>query len=160
MARNRVVAAIFCMILCFVATERQVAAQGSPSPRSFSTSPKWQAADEITFGGAIGDVVSQSPAGAPSGLNLLMTGTRSDLYVNLGPNLHSDVRQSLSSGQAIQVVGVVHSFGGKNYLLARQLVVGNRTIDIRNANGALIHTPSAGTTTSTKTRSGPIGGVQ
>ena len=80
-----------------------------------------------------------------AGLNLLMSGTRSDLYVNLGPNLHSAIRQSLSSGQAIQVNGVVHSIGGHNYLLARQLVIGNRTIDIRNANGALIHTPSPGT---------------
>jgi hypothetical protein len=159
-AIRRVLAAIFCIILSFAATERRVAAQDSPTPRSFSTPPKWQAADEITFGGAIGNVVSKSPAGAPSGLNLLMTGTKSDLYVNLGPNLHSDIRQSLSSGQAIQVVGIVRSFGGRNYLLARQLVVGNQTIDIRNSNGALVHTPPAGAVASTKTRSGRIGGVQ
>ncbi len=163
-AIHRVIAAIFCIILSFSATERQVAAQDSPTPRSFSTSPKWQAADEITFGGAIGDVLSKHPSGAPSGLNLLMTGTRSDLYVNLGPNLHSDTRQSLGSGQAIQVTGIVRSFGGHNYLLARQLVIGSQTIDIRNSNGALIHTlshtPPAGTPGSTRTRSGRIGGVQ
>ncbi len=93
------------MMLFCVATERPVAAQDSPSPRSFSTSPKWQAADEITFGGAIGEAVSQSPAGAPSGRNLLMTGTSVRLRTSTSaPNLHSDVRQSLSSGQAIQVV--------------------------------------------------------
>lgn len=160
MAIHRVIAAIFCIILSFAATERQVAAQDPPTPRSFSTSPKWQAADEVTFGGAIGDLVSKSPAGAPSGLNLLMTGTRSDLYVNLGPNLHSDIRQSLSSGQVIQVVGIVHSFNGTNYLLARQLVIGNKTIDLRTSNGALIHTLPPGTTASTKTRSGSIGGVR
>jgi hypothetical protein len=159
-AIHRVIAAIFCIILSYAATERPATAQDSPTPRSFSTSPKWQPADEITFGGAIGDVLSKSPAGAPSGLNLLMTGTKSDLYVNLGPNLHSDIRQSLSSGQVIQVVGIVHSFSGKNYLLARQLVIGNQTIDIRSSKGALIHTPPAGTPASTKTRRGPIGGAQ
>ena len=159
-AIHRVIAAIFCIILSFSVTERQVAAQNSPTPRSFSTTPKWQAADEITFGGAIADVVSKSPAGSPVGLNLLMTGTRSDLYVNLGPNLHSNVRQSLSSGQSIQVTGIVRSLGGQNYLLARQLVIGNQTIDIRTSNGALIHTLPPGTAASTKTRRGTIGGAQ
>ncbi len=160
MAIHRVIAAIFCIVLSFSATERQVAAQNSPTPRSFSTTPKWQASDEITFGGAIGDAVSGRPTGAPAGLNLLMSGTRSDLYVNLGPNLHGAIRQSLSSGQAIQVTGIVRSIGGHNYLLARQLVIGNQTIDIRNSNGALVHTLPPGTPASAKTRSGRIGGVQ
>ncbi|MEI9979609.1 MAG: hypothetical protein WDN23_11530 [Edaphobacter sp.] len=119
----------------------------------------------MTFGGTVGAVVSKNPAGAPTGFNLLMNGTKSDLYVNLGPNLHGNIRQSLSSGQAIQVVGIVRSFSGRSYLVARQLVIGNQTIDIRSSNGALIHTPPVATAATTKTattknRSGRIGGAQ
>jgi hypothetical protein len=159
-AKNRVIAAIFCMILFCVATVSPVAAQNQSTSHSFSSTPTWQPAEEITFGAAIQQVVEKQQLGAPGGLNLLMDGSRGVLYVNLGPYLHSDVRQSLSSGQVIQVVGIVHSFSGKNYLLARQLVIGNQTIDIRNSHGSLIHTPPAATAASTRTRSGQIGGVR
>jgi hypothetical protein len=148
------------MMLFCAATERPLAAQNQSTPRSFSSTPNWQPAEEITFGAAIQEVVEKQQMGAPSGLNLLMDGSRGVLYVNLGPYLRSDVRQSLSSGQVIQVVGIVHSFSGTNYLLARQLVIGNQTIDIRNAHGSLIHTPQAPPAASTRTRSGRIGGVQ
>jgi hypothetical protein len=151
--------AISCIVL-FCATAKPHPAKAQSAPQTFASFQQWNAADETTFGGVIGNVVARNPAGAPSGLNLSMTGARTGLYVNLGPNLRSDLRQSLAAGQPIQVVGLVRSFNGQNYLLARQLIIGNQTIDIRNSNGFAIHTPPATATPSTKTRAGSIGGAK
>jgi hypothetical protein len=125
-----------------VATTRPVAAQEQSSPQTSQSLRAWNVADEITFGSAIREVVSKNPVGAPAGLNLLMSGSQTTLYVSVGPFLAENVKQSLATGQMIQAVGIVRTVNGQNYLLARQLVVGDQTIELRNIHGFLIRPPS------------------
>jgi len=141
------------MVLFGTVAARPVAAQDTDSPRSFSSLKEWKATDEITFGAAIREVVSKNPVGTPAGLNLLMNGSQGVLYVNLGPNLGDSVTRSLSPGQVIQVVGIVQTFNGQNYLVARQLLIGNQTIEIRNQRGFLTHPSTSSGTRSTHAQS-------
>ena len=144
MKANGIFVAAFCIVLVHAVEARSVLAQEEASPRTFSTLKEWKANDEITFGAAIREIVSKNPTGAPAGLNLLTTGSQGVLYVSLGPNLGDAITRSLSPGQVIQVVGIVQTLNGQNYLLARQLVIGNQTIELRNKRGFLTH-PSTNT---------------
>jgi len=146
------------MVLSCAVTSCPVAAEGGGSPQSGSSLKEWKASDEITFGGTIGEVLSKNPVGAPAGLNLLMNGSQGVLYVSLGPNLSDDVKHALSAGQMIQVVGVVHSLDGQDYLLARELVIGNQKIEIRNEHGFLVRNPAS--SRSGSTRSSSFGGAR
>jgi hypothetical protein len=139
-----IIVAAFCMVIFCGATTPPAAAQNEASPRSLSTFKPWNAIEEITFGGAIQAAALKNPAGAPAGVNLLMTGSQETLYVNLGPHLSNALKQSLTSGQVIQVVGVVRSLNGQNYLLARELQIGNQKISVRNQRGFFTY-PSAST---------------
>jgi len=146
------------MVLFCGAMAQPVAAQNESSPRSLSSLKPWKATDEITFGATIHEVVSKNPAGAPPGLNLLMDGSQETLYVNLGPHLGNALQRSFSAGQVIQVVGIVQSFNGQNYLLARELQIGNQKIEIRNQRGLFTY-PSASTAAgSVRPESSRIGG--
>jgi hypothetical protein len=139
---HRFIVAAFCMVLFCPITAPPVAAQQEAPPHSFPSLKEWNATEEITFGAAIAEVVAKNPIGAPFGLNLLMNGSQKVLYVNLGPNLSDDVKRSLTVGQVIQVVGIVRAFNGQNYLLARQLLLGDQKIEVRNSRGFLTHTSS------------------
>jgi hypothetical protein len=140
---NSIFVAAFCIVLVHAVEGRPVLAQDQPSPGTFSTLKEWKTTDEITFGAAIREIVSKNPTGAPAGLTLLTTGSQGVLYISLGPNLGDALTRSLSPGQDIQVVGLVQTLNGQNYLLARQLVIGNQTIDLRNKRGFLTHPSTA-----------------
>lgn len=145
------------MVLSGAVTAPSVAAQEN-SPHSAPSLTEWKATEEITFGAAIAEV-AKNPIGAPAGLNLLMTGSQTVLYVSLGSNLGDDIKRSLTPGQVIQVVGVVQSLNGQNYLLARQLLLGDQTIDIRNSRGFLTHPLNKATLRSPRPHS-QLGGVR
>jgi hypothetical protein len=134
----RSVLSLLCLFSCAAFA---IPAEAQSTPQATSSLKHWDAADEITFGGTIEQVVTKNASGTPPGLNLLMSGSQSVLYVNLGPNLSSSVKQQLSTGQTLQVTGIVESFNGTNYLLARELTLGNQKIEIRNAHGFLSATP-------------------
>ena len=151
------VAALFMVLSCAV-TSCPVAAEGGGSPQTAPSLKEWKASDEITFGGTISEVLAKNPVGAPAGLNLLMNGSQGVLYVSLGPNLSDGVKRELSLGQMIQVVGVVHTLEGQNYLLARELTVGGQKIDIRNEHGFLAHSPASDSSRSP--RSSSFGGAR
>jgi len=153
----RLIVATFCMVILGAAA-RPVAAQNEGSLRTQSLK-EWNAADEITFGSAIREVISKNPVGAPGGLNLLMNGSQGTLYVSAGPFLAESVMQSLAAGQMIHAVGIVQTFNGQNYLLARQLVIGGQTIEVRNSHGFLIH-PSTGPRSSSAHPQGLLGGAR
>jgi hypothetical protein len=160
-AIRRVIAAIFCMFLSSAATARQVAAQSGSTPHSFSSATQGNASEEITFGGSIQQTVAANPKGMPVGLNLLMDGSRGVLYVNLGPYIRPELKQSLQPGQSIQVVGTVHSFNGQNYLMARQLTVGAQTIDVRSLHVGAGHAPASSTATAApRNRTSQLGGAR
>jgi hypothetical protein len=155
---NKLLVAIFCIFVFGAAVTPPISAQAAASPQNVPSMKPWNLADETTFSAAIREVVSQSPTGAPKGLNLMMSGLQS-LSVSVGPYLSDEVTRSLAAGEMIQAVGIVHAFNGQNYLLARQLVVGGRTIEVRNTHGFLIH-PSAGPRSGSAHPQGLLGGVQ
>jgi hypothetical protein len=157
---NRIVTAAFCMVLGCVATTYSVASQDPGSPQSASSLKEWQASDEITFGGAIREVVSKNSAGTPAGLKLLMDGSQGVLYVSVGGNLDDKMKQALAPGQVIQVVGIVETFKGQSYLLARELVIGNQKIELRNKQGFLVHSLASAGSGSKRTESSEIGGAR
>src|SRR5271170_6550120 len=119
---------LFCTITVF-------AQQAGNPPTSFPAMKEWKTADEVTFGGAIDEIVAKNPIGAPGGLNLSMTGSQQVLFVSLGANLSSALKQELIPGQMIRVTGLVETLNGATYLLARELQIGDQKIEIRNAHG-------------------------
>ena len=157
---NRIAAAAFLMVLSCTATTYSVVAQDTGSPQSASSLKEWKASDEITFGGAIREVVSKNSAGTPAGLKLLMDGSQGVLYVSVGPNLDDQIKQALAPGQVIQVVGIVETFKGQSYLLARELVIGNQKIEVRNKQGFLVHSSASAGSRTTRTDSSGLGGAR
>lgn len=156
----RIVFAAFCMVL-ICATTTNSAAQDTGSSRGAPSLKEWKASDEITFGGAIREVISKNSAGTPPGLKLLMDGSQGTLYVSVGPSLGDNVKQELAPGQVIRVVGVVETFNGQSYLLARELVIGDQKVEIRNQHGFLVHSPAAAAGSSSKrTESNGFGGAR
>jgi DNA/RNA endonuclease YhcR with UshA esterase domain len=155
-----IIVAVICMVIFCGATTQPAAAQDEASPRTVTSLTAWKATNEITFGAAVHEVVSKNPSGAPAGLNLLVDGSQRVLYVNVGPRLDDKVKQALTPGQVIQVVGVVQTFNGQSYLLARELQIGDRKIEVRNQHGFLTY-PSASTgPRSIRTESSKIGGAR
>jgi hypothetical protein len=138
-----IIAAVICIVLFSGATTQPAAAQNEASPRTFSTLQPWNPADETTFAAAIQEIVSKNPTGAPAGLNLLMSGSKQPLYINVGPHLGNALKQSLTAGQVIRVIGIVRNLNGQNYLLARELQIGDQKIEVRNERGFFTY-PSAG----------------
>ena len=138
MKTSGIIVAVICIVLLDGAATK-VEAQDKTSPQAFSSLKPWKTTDETTFAAAIQEVVAKNPTGAPAGLNLLMTGSQQPLYVNVGPHL----KQSLTVGQVIRVTGIVQNFNGQNYLLARELQIGDQKIEVRNEHGFFTY-PSAG----------------
>jgi hypothetical protein len=103
--------------------------------RGSSASTESKTSGEITVSGAVSEVSKKQPSGAPAGFNLSMTGSQHGLNVNLGPNLDKKIRQELQAGQAIQVVGSMQSFQGGDYLVAREITINGKQLEIRNGKG-------------------------
>jgi hypothetical protein len=110
-------------------------AQGRRGSLPNGTHQAWTAASEVTLGGQITDVPTKRAAGVPAGLNFAMSGSQHSLMVNAGANLNETIRSRIKAGEAVQVTGVVRSFNGQEYLLARTLTVGGTTVHVRNRNG-------------------------
>jgi hypothetical protein len=153
-----IIAAVICIVLFSGATTQPAAAQNEASPRSVSSLKPWNAREEVTFGGAIQEAAIKNPLGAPAGLNLLMSGSQQPLYVNVGPHLGDTLKKSLVTGQAIRVVGIVQNFNGQNYLLVRELQIGDQKIEVRNEHGFFTY-PSAGSR-SARPESSKFGGAR
>lgn len=106
---------------------------------------KTDASDETTVEGVISEVLMEKPEGAPWGLNFVMTGSRRTLTVNVGHVLSSRVKELIKAGETIKVRGVVRSFSGQNYLMAREVVAGGQTILLHNSNGFPVRANANGT---------------
>jgi hypothetical protein len=131
------------LLLCGIATSTASAQDSNTSQSSVAASAVKRApTSEITVAGTIQQVSSEHILGRPAGLHLLVNSPQGVLDASVGPNLSQDVRQALSTGQQVQVVGVVRTINGHSYLLARQLDVDGRQITIRNENGFLTQTHS------------------
>lgn len=96
-------------------------------------------AHEITMNGTVQEVVTKRTAGSPVGMHLLVTGPEGLVDAHVGPYLTKEVQEALHMGLPLQIVGAKVEVHGKQYLLARQLIFGGRTVAVRNENGFLVH---------------------
>jgi hypothetical protein len=133
------------LLLCGSVTSIASAQDGNSPQTSAAVAAsnvKHDATSEITVAGSIQQVSSEHKLGSPSGLHLLLNSPGGVLDASVGPYLSEDVRQALSAGQQVQIVGVIQTINGHNYLLAHQLVLAGREIPIRNEHGFFIHPQS------------------
>jgi len=95
-------------------------------------------------------------------MHLLVAGPQGTLDAHIGSFLAKDVREALQAGLPIQIIGAMETLHGRQYLLARQIIFGGRTITVRSANGFPLQTLADGRTPSrTRTvKSGPRGGAR
>jgi hypothetical protein len=93
---------------------------------------------ELTLNGTISNVISQTAAGVPAGLHLVVSGPQGTVDAHLGPYVSRDTREALHSGLPVQVVGSMAMFQGKQYLLARQVIFSGRQVTVRSAEGFLL----------------------
>jgi hypothetical protein len=155
---------LFCFVLVGGITRCTCTEAMSTSAQSSTPSTGWTSAGsstaEITVLGTIQQVVSDHVAGSPAGIHILINSPLGPFDASLGSFLPSEVRQALSNGEQVQITGIVHSANGKDYLLARQLKVAGHQVNIRNANGFLIHNPSSTGSRPDKVHSAPDGDMQ
>jgi len=151
------------LLLCGIVTSA-ASAQDNNSPQSSAAVAAWNvkhvATSEITVAGTIQQVPSERVPGSPAGLHLLVNSPQGVLDASVGPYLTKDVQRALSAGQQIQVVGLIQTINGHNYLLARQLVLAGRQIPIRNEHGFFIHPQSRPGNRSVPGQSELNGGIQ
>jgi hypothetical protein len=89
--------------------------------------------------GMVQETLKQHPEGGPAGFNFMITGSQHQLTVNTGSGLDASVRNLIRSGESVQVTGLTRTMNGQNYLLARELVVGGQTFQVRSKNGFPVH---------------------
>jgi hypothetical protein len=99
--------------------------------------PYYDRAHEVTINGVVEEVVTKRVAGSPVGMHLLIGGQGGVVDAHVGPFLAKDVMEGLHAGLPVQIVGAMQDVRGKQYLMARQLVFGGRTVTVRNKNGFL-----------------------
>lgn len=105
--------------------------------------PVYNAAHETTINGTIQKVVTKHTAGSPAGMHLLVAGPQGLVDAHVGSFLNKQTTASLQAGMPVRIVGANVLLHGKNYLLARELTVGGRTVTVRSERGSLIRAHSA-----------------
>jgi len=116
--------------------------------------------NEITVVGTIRQVLTERAPGRPQGINLVLAGPQGVFDVPVGPFLASDVKESLSTGQQVQIAGTLRTLNGKSYLLAREMTVAGRQVTVRNDRGLLVRTQLPAASSSQRSRVGLNGGNQ
>jgi hypothetical protein len=101
--------------------------------------PAYDAAHEITLNGTIQEVVVRQTPGSPPGTHVLVAGPEGIVDAHAGPFLSKETKDALQAGTPIEIVGATTQMNEKSYLLARQLIIGGRTITVRSKHGFLLH---------------------
>jgi hypothetical protein len=92
-------------------------------------------AHEVTINGTIAAVVTKHTMGSPAGMHLLVAGAQGTVDAHIGFIRSKSERAALHTGLPIQIVGAVKVLNGKQYLFARELHYGGRTIAVRSKTG-------------------------
>lgn len=115
-----------------------MSAQIAPSSHLEHNLPaRYDAAHEITINGTIQEVITKHVPGSPAGVLVLVAGSDGLVDAHLGPFVSSETKGALDAGAPVRILGAMTEIGGKQYLLARELTIGGRTITIRNNHGFL-----------------------
>ena len=136
---DRVVAALMTGLLFAILS---VPLQAQPTVQSHpghGFGPAYDAKHETTLEGTIQRVVTKHVAGTPAGMHLMVVGPQGLVDAHLGSFLSKETTKSLQAGASVHLVGAMSVVGGKNYLLARQVTVGDQTIIVRSAHGVVAH---------------------
>jgi hypothetical protein len=135
---SRQLSAGMLIALLFAIFTIQLGAQPASETRpGHGIGPVYDAAHEITVHGTIQTVVTKHTAGSPGGMHLMVMGSEGVVDAHVGPFLSKNVRAALHEGAPVQIVGAMTTLRGKNYLLARTLTIGNRTVAVRSEHGLL-----------------------
>ncbi len=130
--------------LLFAISSIPLGAQAAPISRAGrGFSPAYDITRETTLIGTIQEVVTSPVAGSPAGMHLLVGGPEGVVDTHVGSFLSKETKKALQAGAPVQIVGATLTTNGKDYLLARQLTVGGRTLTVRNERGLLVYEPSA-----------------
>ncbi|HEV2490224.1 MAG TPA: hypothetical protein VGT03_10480 [Candidatus Acidoferrales bacterium] len=116
-----------------------------------SAIPVYDSAHETLVQGNIESVVTRTNWGGSFGMHLVVTTLNGSVDAHLGPfaTMGSNAL-NFHKGDAVQIVGVMATIDGKQVLLARTLMIGGRTLVIRNQHGFLVH-PGAPRASTSKT---------
>jgi hypothetical protein len=160
MNRSRHLVFLFCISACggmVPSLANAQSAAAATSSRSFSETTTSQsrplsAGDELTVTGTIQEVVSTPATGSPRGVHAILAGPQGVIDASVGPHLSTEVQQSLATGQSVTAYGVLATFNGQNYLLVRQLTIGDRQITLRNRTGFLVHPAKTNAPANTATK--------
>jgi len=127
------------VLLCGIVTQSGVAQASSTSAGRFAGwSTDKSSAPDIAMTGVIQQVISSHANGAPAGLHLILGSAAGPVDISVGPYLSQELQQELVAGQQIQAIGKTQNINEHNYLLVKQLVLGDRKITIRHDNGSLV----------------------
>lgn len=159
MNRSRHLFFVFCLFVCGGVVSGVASAQSTAantSSKSFSgtatsLSKALSAGDELTATGTIQEV-STPASGSPRGVHILLAGPQGIFDACLGPYLTTEVKESVAAGQSVTAYGVLATFNERNYLLVRQLTIGDHQITLRNRTGFLVHPANTHTTANTATK--------
>jgi hypothetical protein len=125
-----------CLLFAILAVP--LGAQPAPDSRSGRvTVPVYNAAREITLSGSIQMVVTKHTKGVPSGMHLMVSSPKGLVDAHLGPFMSKQTKAALVAGMPVKIVGAMATLRGKNYLLAREVTVGDRTVTVRSKHGLL-----------------------
>jgi hypothetical protein len=125
------------LLFAILAVPLSATTKAEPHPaRGFVKS--YNAAHEVTVNGTVQQVVTKRTRGSMAGMHLLVAGSQGMVDAHVGSFLTKDTREALHMGLPIQIVGAMEQLHGKQYLMARQLIFGGRTVTVRSRTGFLL----------------------
>jgi hypothetical protein len=124
------------MLLTALAAEAATPAQSSSVDRGSGLA--YDQTKEVTLVGTVERLVTHPDSGGPAGFHLFISSSGKTIDAHLGPFFSRQNQEALEAGQSVQIVGISTSIGGKDVLLARQLIFGGRLVTVRNERGALV----------------------
>ena len=126
-------------LCCLSAPAQLVSAQMAASPSTIASFPHWNKSQEITLSGVLGEKSVAHSAGVPAGLHYQVQSSQGPIDASFGPFVSQDVASSLSSGESVELVGLMENIHGTSTLLVRQLTIGDRQVMVRNSQGLPVH---------------------
>ena len=129
------------LALCCISVPTQlVSAQIAASPSTIASFPHWNKSQEVTISGVLGEKSVAHSAGVPAGLHYQVQSAQGPVDASFGPFVSQDVASSLSSGESVELVGLMENIHGTSTLLVRQLTIGGRQVMVRNSQGLPVRT--------------------
>jgi len=140
---HRTAHALACMAACTILAVLSVSASVSNKSSSAGRGLGffYDPAKEVALVGTVKQIVPRSATG-PMGLHVIVSVQGETVDAHIGPYLSKQIQETLHAGELIQLVGVHEYVGGKDFLLARQLVYGGRQVTVRSERGFLVGTAS------------------